>query len=152
MRAESDRLSPRSDAKPLVDVVHFANFKAWRKALLSGESWREMRDLRNEIRERKYDLALDLQGSIRSALAAQASGAAMRVGPSEPREKPASMFYTRPIDAAGKHVVEHALSMLSEIAVLAAELLCRPYFLSIALRKPGPLKPWRRSAANASPS
>ena len=113
---ESDRLSPRSDAKPLVDVVHFANFKAWRKALLSGESWREMRDLRNEIRERKYDLALDLQGSIRSALAAQASGAAMRVGPSEPREKPASMFYTRPIDAAGTHVVEHALSIVSQIA------------------------------------
>jgi heptosyltransferase-1 len=112
----SDRLAPRSEAKPLVDTVHFASFKAWRKALLSGESWRAMRDLRSEVRALKYDVTLDLQGAIRSALAAQASGAAMRVGPSEPREKPASMFYTRQIDATGVHVVDHALSIVSQFA------------------------------------
>ena len=114
--SESDRLAPRSQTKPLVDTVHFANFKAWRKALLSSESWREMRDLRSEVRAARYDVALDLQGSIRSALAAQASGAPMRVGPSDPREKPASMFYSRQIDAAGAHVVEQALSIVSQFA------------------------------------
>jgi heptosyltransferase-1 len=113
---ESDPMAPRSEAKPLVDSVHFANFKAWRKALLSDESWREMRDLRSEVRAMKYDLAIDLQGAMRSALAAQISGAAMRVGPSEPREKPASMFYTQQIDASGTHVVEHALSIVSQVA------------------------------------
>jgi heptosyltransferase-1 len=112
----SDRLAARSEAKPLVDSLHLANFKAWRKALLSDESWREMRDLRHEVRGMKYDLALDLQGAIRSAFAAQASGAALRVGPSEPREKPASMFYTRQVDARGKHVIEQALSMASDVA------------------------------------
>jgi lipopolysaccharide heptosyltransferase I len=113
---ETDRLAPRSPAKPLVDCVHLANFKAWRKALLSDESWREMKALRHEVRSAKYDCALDLQGAIRSALAAQASGAPMRIGPAEPREKPASLFYTRPISTLGAHVVDHALSIVSQAA------------------------------------
>lgn len=112
---ESDRMAARSPLKPLVDWVHIANFKAWRWALLSDKSWREMISLRGEVRSRKYDLALDLQGAIRSALAAKSSGAAIRVGSSEPREKPATMFYTRQVDLRGTHVVEQALSLASEI-------------------------------------
>lgn len=112
----SDRMAERSAAKPLADSVHLANFKAWRHALLSGESWREMKALRSEVRAMKYDLALDLQGAIRSALAAQASGAAIRVGPSQPREKPATMFYTHQVDPVGTHVVEQALSLASDVA------------------------------------
>ena len=113
---ESERMVERSAAKPLVDSVHVANFKTWRRALLSGESWRQMKALRHEVRAMKYDLALDLQGAIRSALAAQASGATMRVGASHPREKPATMFYTRQVDPAGAHVVEQALSLASDVA------------------------------------
>jgi heptosyltransferase I len=110
-----DRMAARSPQKPLVDWVHLANFKAWRQALLSNESWREMQSLRAEVRGMQYDLALDLQGAIRSALAAKASGAATRVGSTEPREKPATMFYTRKVDPAGKHVVEQALALASDI-------------------------------------
>jgi heptosyltransferase I len=93
-----------------------ANFKVWRQALLSSESWRAMKALRVEVRDMKYDLALDLQGAIRSAFAAQASGASGRVGSSQPREKPATMFYNRQVDPAGTHVVEQALSLASEVA------------------------------------
>ncbi len=46
----SERMSERSAAKPLVDSVHVANFKAWRQALLSKQSWREMKALRVEVR------------------------------------------------------------------------------------------------------
>jgi heptosyltransferase I len=112
---QADRMAPRSPLKPLVDCVHVANFKAWRRALFSDESWREIGVLRREVRKMKYDLALDLQGAIRSALAAQASGAAIRVGSSQPREKPATMFYTRQVDPAGAHVVEQALAIASDI-------------------------------------
>lgn len=112
----SDRMAERSAAKPLADSVHIANFKTWRQALLSNESWREMKALRGEVRGMKYDLALDLQGAIRSAFAAQASGASGRVGSSQPREKPATMFYTRQVDPMGTHVVEQALSLASEVA------------------------------------
>ena len=52
-----ERLQPRSELKPLVDWVHFSNFKEWRKGLWSGETWRDMRGLharsaRHEIRHR----------------------------------------------------------------------------------------------------
>jgi heptosyltransferase I len=112
---EDQRAATRSELKPLVDRVHVANFKAWRKALLSNDSWREMKTLRAEVQAVKYDVALDLQGAIRSSFAAQASGAAMRIGSSEPRERPASIFYTRQVDPRGTHVVEQALSLTSEI-------------------------------------
>jgi heptosyltransferase-1 len=113
---EGDRFAQRSAGKPLVDAVHLANFKAWRRALLSNDSWREMASLLREVRGMNYDVALDLQGAIRSALATQASGAAIRIGSSQPREKPATMFYTRQVDPAGTHVVEQALAIASDVA------------------------------------
>lgn len=106
----------RSALKPVVDWVHIANFKAWRKALFGHQTWQEISALRDAVKGMKYDLALDLQGAIRSALAAQATGAKVRVGSSQPREKPATLFYTRHVAPRGEHVVEQALSIVSALA------------------------------------
>lgn len=106
---------PRSPFKPLADWVHIANFKTWRRTLFTKGSWREIGSLRREVRQMRYDLALDLQGAVRSALAARASGAKTRVGSSHPREGPASMFYTRQVDPRGAHVVDHGLTIASTI-------------------------------------
>lgn len=111
-----ERLQPRSELKPLVDWVHFSNFKDWRKELQSGETWREMRSCLSEVCAMKYDIAVDLQGAIRSAMAARLSGAATRIGPAQPREGPARLFYTRSVDTRGMHVVENALSLASAVA------------------------------------
>jgi lipopolysaccharide heptosyltransferase I len=124
---ENERLAPRSQLKPLVDWVLVANFSRWRRALSSGETWREMGSCLRELRAMKYDLALDLQGAIRSALAARATGASIRVGSSQPREAPASMFYTRAIGPAGAHVVEQALSIASAIAGQTLEYVDPPF-------------------------
>ena len=72
---ESERLSSRSQLKPLADWVHLANFSRWRRALFSTDTWREIALCRREVRDKEYGLTLDLQGAIRSALAARASGA-----------------------------------------------------------------------------
>jgi heptosyltransferase-1 len=64
----------------------------------------------------KYGLALDLQGAIRSALVASAVGVKTRVGSSQPREAPASIFYTRQVTSQAAHVVDQALSIASAIA------------------------------------
>lgn len=113
---ESDRFAPCSAAKPLADWVHTTNFAAWRRALFSGETWHEAANLYREVRNRQYQVALDLQGAIRSALMAAASGAGMRVGAAQPRERAAQMFYTRSVAVQGAHVVQHALSLASELA------------------------------------
>jgi len=112
----SDPHAPRSQQKPLADWVHGANFAGWRRALLSGETWKEIGSLRREVRKMNYEVAVDLQGAIRSALAASAIGAKVRVGSRHPREAPATMFYTRQVEPRLEHVVEHALSIVSEIA------------------------------------
>ena len=109
-------LQPRSELKPLLDWVHISNFKQWRKGLMSGGTWRDMRTAMREVRAMKYDIALDLQGAIRSAMAARLSGAKTRVGPAEPREAPARMYYTLPVVTQGAHVIEHGLSLASAVA------------------------------------
>jgi heptosyltransferase-1 len=111
-----DRLQPRSELKPLVDWVHVSDFKEWRRGLSSSVTWRDMRSCMREIRATKYHIALDLQGTIRSAMAGRLSGAKTRVGSTEPREKPARKFYTQQVAMCGKHVVEHALSLASFVA------------------------------------
>ena len=112
----SDYTAGRSQFKPLADWIHVANFKNWRRALLAKPTRREIGTLRHQVRAMHYDLALDLQGAIRSALAARASGAKTRVGSSQPREGPASMFYTRQVDPRGTHVVDQGLAIVSAIA------------------------------------
>jgi heptosyltransferase I len=112
----SEYFAGRSALKPLAESIHIANFKTWRKALFAGQSWREIGALRRQVRDAQYDVALDLQGALRSALAARLSDARVRIGSAKPREAPATMFYTRPIDPQGEHVVEQALSIVSAIA------------------------------------
>jgi heptosyltransferase I len=111
-----ERMQPRSELKPLIDWVHVANFKGWRKRLLSETTWRYMRDCMREVRAMNYHVALDLQGAVRSAMAARLSGAKTRIGPAEPREGPARSFYTRSVAAQGTHVVEQAMSLASAVA------------------------------------
>ncbi len=124
---DAERFSPRSERKPLVDSVHVARFTRWRRALVSAETWREMRACRREVRARKYQGALDLQGAIRSALAARFSGAAVRIGASQPREPQARMLYTHAVDVRGSHVIEHALSLASRIAGQPLEYVQPPF-------------------------
>jgi heptosyltransferase-1 len=124
---DAERFSARSERKPLVDSVHVARFTRWRRALFSHETWREMQSCRREVRARKYEIALDLQGAIRSALAARFSGAAVRIGASQSREPQARMLYTHAVDVRGSHVIEHALSLASRIAGQPLEYVQPPF-------------------------
>jgi len=111
-----ERLQPRSELKPLVEWIHISDFKGWRKELSAGATWGEMRSCMREVRAMKYDVALDLQGAVRSAMAARLSGAKTRIGSAAPREAPARRFYTKAVPTPGAHVVEHALSLASAVA------------------------------------
>jgi len=63
------------------------------------------------LRGVEYDAAIDFQGAVRSALLARWSGAPVLYGDAQPRENAASMFYTRQVEASGRHVVEQALDL-----------------------------------------
>jgi heptosyltransferase I len=124
---DSERFTPRSQLKPLADWVHVTNFSGWRRTLFSMETWHEVRSRLGEVRAMKYEITLDLQGSLRSALAARAAGARVRVGSSQPREAPAVMLYTRAVEPAGAHVVEQAVSLASAVAGQALECAQTPF-------------------------
>lgn len=107
----ASRRGPRSAQRPLVDEVHTVNLKAWRKSPFSLSTLQRVATIWNDVRDAKYDVAIDLQGAIRSALLARWSGAHLVYGAAEPRESPASLWYTRKAVVAGKHVIEQNLSV-----------------------------------------
>jgi heptosyltransferase I len=70
-----------------------------------------------------YDAAIDVQGLLKSALLARASGAARVIGFSRAhvRERAAAWFYTEPVDVAGAvHVVDRNLALLRPLGIASA--------------------------------
>jgi len=118
----SARRGPRSPERPLVDWVHTVNLTEWRKSLFSISTLQQIAKVWNDIRSTHYNVAVDLQGAIRSALLARWSGARVVWGAAEPRESPASMWYTRWAVARGAHVIEQYLSVAEAVARKKMEL------------------------------
>lgn len=102
---------PRSLQRPLVDWVHTVNLIGWRKSLFSVNTVEHIARVWNNVRSVRYDVAVDLQGAIRSAVLARWSGAPVIYGSAQPRETPASMWYTHPVIPRGRHVIEQNLSI-----------------------------------------
>jgi heptosyltransferase-1 len=117
---------PCSPEKPLVDMVHNVDTLAWRSALFSGETWREFRDALGQLREVRYDIAIDFQGAWKSAILAQLSRVPRRIGFMQPREKPATLFYTQQVAARGRHIVEQNISLAEELCGVPREPACFP--------------------------
>lgn len=71
-------------------------WRKWRKKLFDRATWRAMGTLRADLRQEPYDLILDLQGLVKSALwARQAIGPVAGYGPGSAREPSAAWFYQR---------------------------------------------------------
>ncbi len=68
------RNSSRDPRMPVVDRLHFAQTREWKRRPLSRETRSEISALRSELRAVGYDVVLDLQGAIRSAVIARLSG------------------------------------------------------------------------------
>jgi heptosyltransferase-1 len=110
------RRGPRSSLRPLVHEVHSVSLKAWGKSLFSLSTLQQIATLTNDVRDAGYDVAIDLQGAMRSAVVARWSGARVVYGAAEPRETPASLLYTRRAVASRRHVVEQNLSVVEALA------------------------------------
>jgi heptosyltransferase-1 len=88
---------------------------------------------RKELRERRYDLAIDFQGLIKSALIAHFANPERLVGfrPGIVRERPASWFYSARVDSRSVHVVDQALDLAASAG--AASALAVPPVLTFPL-------------------
>jgi hypothetical protein len=94
-----------------VIVVSSASPRGWTRAV-------------RELRTTRYDAAIDLQGLMKSAVLARASGAARVVGFSiwHLREKTARPFYSDVREAEGGHVIAKNLRLLEAAGVHDAEI------------------------------
>ena len=104
---------PLSPEQPLANVVHPVHMRRWRQSPLSRNTRSEVRALRARLRELQYDHAIDLQGAIRSALLAKASGAKVIAGALQPRELPARWWYNVKAHAPAEHVIDQAAETVS---------------------------------------
>ncbi|HET7439917.1 MAG TPA: glycosyltransferase family 9 protein [Terriglobales bacterium] len=105
----------RSLQRPLADRIHTVNTAAWRSSPFSLNTWKEIFNTVREVRGVHYDVAVDFQGAIRSALLAKWSAAPVVYGAAQPRENAASLWYTRQVRVRGEHVVQQNLSLAEAI-------------------------------------
>ena len=98
---------------PLVDRIHRVPAKMWSERPLALETLRSVVALCRELRHERYDFAIDLQGSIRSAVIARMCGARLVAGSANPREGLARLLYTKRVPVRSAHVIGQALEIVS---------------------------------------
>ena len=82
-------------------------------------------DVTRRLRQARYDVALDFQGLMKSAILARASGAPRVLGFSiwHLREKGARPFYSESVEAEGGHVVRKNLRLLEALDIHEARIV-----------------------------
>ncbi|MGF1678066.1 MAG: glycosyltransferase family 9 protein [Candidatus Methylacidiphilales bacterium] len=91
---------------PWVDHIIAYPRRRWR----SLKYWREWKSWGDQLSERDYDVALDLQGLARSGLITLASGAVRRIGLASSRECSGFFYHERVPDHAEHAVDRYALA------------------------------------------
>ena len=99
-------------SRPVVDDVHLARTREWKRHPFSTETMESVLGLRRELRGRGYEMCVDLQGSVRSALIGWMTGTGRFVGADEPPERVARLLYTRRVEVRGTHVIEQGFSLM----------------------------------------
>ncbi|CCV15750.1 lipopolysaccharide heptosyltransferase I [Mesorhizobium sp. STM 4661] len=81
---------------PAIGTIHTVAIRRWRKNLLDRGTWREAAGLRRALRTCGYDLVIDAQGLLKSALVAkQAAAPIAGFDRTSAREPTATLFYDR---------------------------------------------------------
>ena len=106
----------RGPAMPLVDRVHVVPARRWARSPLSLKTLRDVRRVRRELHEERYDVCIDLQGAARSAVIAKWAHAVRLIGEAVPRERAARWFFTERVRTHGVHMIEQAIEVMNAVA------------------------------------
>ena len=112
------RWSPIIRAHPGIRHIHITNTLEWRKALWKRSTGQEIFSCIRDLRKFKYELAVDINGLIRSAILARLSKADLRVGFSRDsdicKEQQATLFLHKTYSVPHIHVVDQILQLLAK--------------------------------------
>jgi heptosyltransferase-1 len=113
----TDRYAALLEQVPVID----------RAIIVGGRAGAPLLRVIRALRRARYDLAIDFQGLLKSAVLARLAGARETAGfmAGQLREPLAGLFYTRrvPVDDSG-HVVRKNLSLVEALGVSAGEITC----------------------------
>lgn len=96
----------------IVNRVHLAETKMWTKSPLSWKTLRSVATLRRNLRAERYDIVVDMQGTMRSAVIGRFARAREFVGYEDPREAAAARLYRSTQQRIGTHVVDQGAALL----------------------------------------
>jgi heptosyltransferase-1 len=130
------------EGNPMIDRLIIINKDVWKRISRAADTVREVRALFRKIRQERYDLAIDLQGLLRSGLITMASRAPIRIGFSEAREG-SRFFYTDKV-RGGRDL--HAVDRYMKIA---AALGCKKGETVFNFPPGGKSKDWRKLLGKA---
>jgi heptosyltransferase-1 len=99
-------------ARALVDRWYRAAAGEWRRRPLARATLSDVFALRKVLRGERFDVCVDMQGAIKSAVIGRMAGARALVGAAEPRERAARWLYERKVNLTASHVVEQACELL----------------------------------------
>ena len=102
----------RAKAKALVDRWYAVPTGAWKKRPLSLATLREIWGLREVLSGERFDVCVDMQGSVKSALVGWMAKADAFAGSAEPREHLAQKLYSKKVAVNAVHVVEQGCELL----------------------------------------
>jgi heptosyltransferase-1 len=117
-------LASAIEGHPHIDYIHRCDRNRWGKALLNPTDWfdvtREIKGFIGEIRAQQYEVAVDAQGRLKSAVVPYAARIPRRIGFAHGREW-SGLFYTERYVTRGeyfspkRHHVSHMLELLKAI-------------------------------------
>jgi heptosyltransferase I len=113
--SDFDRISSgagRSERMPLVDQWHQVSAKAWAERPFALSTLSDINAARHILRRWEYDVCVDMQGSLKSAIVGRMAGTRVFAGPAEPRERQARWFYKQQISTSATHVVEQGCELV----------------------------------------
>ncbi len=110
--------SPILKNYPGVDNLIIINTKEWRRSLLSRTTWREIFAFWSRLRADRYDMVIDINGLLRSAILARIARSNQRVGFSRDssfcRERHSVLFLDRTFSIPSGHVVDQTVRLLEK--------------------------------------
>jgi len=101
------------NVRGLVDRWYRVAAGEWRKHPMTRGTHVDILSLRQLLRRERFDVCVDMQGALKSAVIGRMARAKSFVGPAEPRERIARRFYGQRVQLTASHVVEQACELLS---------------------------------------
>ena len=106
------QIEGRYDGRALVDCWYSVTASAWKRRPISRKTRSEVRGLRDVLQNDRFDVCVDMQGALKSAIVGRMAGATVFAGLAAPRERMARWFYKQQVEVTSAHVVEQGCELL----------------------------------------